>query len=1104
MKINQVLMESAGATVAFAFGRFNPAHQGHIEVWRAVEDAGANWFIGTNPNTIGPNDPLTFEQKSAWMTEIYPPISGHIVAQTSVLTLAAYIFKKTRKNERATVAYVTDATDWAWSGKLLNQYNGVEGSHGYYKFAEITHVPSPRVSSATALRDAARANDKVAFYQASGTDPKSKVAGLTYFDTVKQAVEKYPLPVKRVKKVKEQGVAEDLNEAVSDNYLYHATMPAGMMRILRTGIIKATEFIIESNNIASAEQVWDYVDGSHPKDQQGGGFLKSLVMRNPQYELKRVPLSSLHVPNDKDEGNDPYGRAMFVDVDHAREYSQHHIDKKPLVVDSRGHILDGAHRAWAASELLNKTDIMAWVPVKQSVAEGSDSNLSYQGNCTEDDVIEHIFGDVNNFANMVEEHGDEFTVGDLVVKYDPETDVHSFYYKKQGVAENQGDSLKFDALEKLIAIKQQIQQEIQQKQEADIAAWKQDFEKNTVQKAKQQLSTTLQTTPVAQAGEKYNALKDRLVQLNVAIQKHKELNNLIDKIKKEYPVVADRVDSYYESILPYAKAGAKDNYKSLIAKLNSINMELRTSYPRAVKDKQSVTEADSPTVAHTAKNLENPPKIMQHRAKRDVRRDQQWWDTQIAGRDTDYDEWDEPKETNKLKRSVKENASRMISAHDKNGFITVIIQAPDGSKKAITNDNPRYINQWLMRYDLQLPPSITNKFKQFSLNEFAPSDDSHGDEKSYLLQLADDLFQAIYIAKNKMAVQAVKEKIAAAGGNVKIVWNNNGSFNVVMYHPVHFKQGHLVSLVGDSDSQRMGEGTDYPYNKHRRSTANSRSSPELRHVPVPGDMSHPEWKEPLWSFQEISDKLGIGTDTLKAYMWHYPGFPEKKQGIKSTYGSKTYYSQRDVKRWVNANDIRNIIKSKQGVKESTNVQGPVEAWGYRYNERDQRVMWRLNFDSEQAAHKWADSKNATVVEVRPVKQLAEEEHKTVAKTWDQMTPEEKSSGVKGRTLWNEKTQRYYTVFDVPVKDKEVDEAASLKTMRDFFAGDKNARDPFEITKQRMHFSNDTELSPTHRKDFRSQEEYEKWLEQNKLKKVTSPVYPKNDKISQIQGPQNRN
>jgi len=41
--------------------------------------------------------------------------------------------------------------------------------------------------------------------------------------------------------------------------------------------------------------------------------------------------------------------------------------------------------------------------------------------------------------------------------------------------------------------------------------------------------------------------------------------------------------------------------------------------------------------------------------------------------------------------------------------------------------------------------------------------------------------------------------------------------------------------------------------------------------------------------------------------------------------------------------------------------------------------------------------------------------KTVAKTWDEMTPKEKSSGVKGRTVWNEKTRKYRTVFDVPAK-----------------------------------------------------------------------------------------
>ena len=72
------------------------------------------------------------------------------------------------------------------------------------------------------------------------------------------------------------------------------------------------------------------------------------------------------------------------------------------------------------------------------VAEGSD-NLNYIGNCTDDDVIEHIFGDVTRFAQAVEEYGDDFVLDDLVVKYDPETDVHSFYYKKQGVAENFAD-----------------------------------------------------------------------------------------------------------------------------------------------------------------------------------------------------------------------------------------------------------------------------------------------------------------------------------------------------------------------------------------------------------------------------------------------------------------------------------------------------------------------------------------------------------------------------------------------------------------------------------------------------------------------------------------
>lgn len=88
-----------------------------------------------------------------------------------------------------------------------------------------------------------------------------------------------------------------------------------------------------------------------------------------------------------------------------------------------------------AARAFAKTTLGQDPNLQEGVAEGSD-NLDYIGNCTEDDVIEHIFGDATHFAQAVDEHGDEFTIGDLVVKYDPETDVHSFYYKKQGVAEH--------------------------------------------------------------------------------------------------------------------------------------------------------------------------------------------------------------------------------------------------------------------------------------------------------------------------------------------------------------------------------------------------------------------------------------------------------------------------------------------------------------------------------------------------------------------------------------------------------------------------------------------------------------------------------------------
>lgn len=52
---------------------------------------------------------------------------------------------------------------------------------------------------------------------------------------------------------------------------------------------------------------------------------------------------------------------------------------------------------------------------------------AYLGNCQDEEMIELLFGTVSEFARLVEEHGDEFTVSDIRVEYDKDTDVHSFF-----------------------------------------------------------------------------------------------------------------------------------------------------------------------------------------------------------------------------------------------------------------------------------------------------------------------------------------------------------------------------------------------------------------------------------------------------------------------------------------------------------------------------------------------------------------------------------------------------------------------------------------------------------------------------------------------------
>lgn len=189
MKLRDLLTPTI--TAAFAFGRFNPCHKGHIQVWETVQQTSKNWYIGTNPLTAGVKDPLIFEDKRAIMEALYPQIRNHVIAETSVLTLASKIYEQHSIGRlfKINVAYITDDKDWQWSGKLLNEYNGKKGPHGFYHFNQIFHVPSPRIGSATELRAAVLEGNKHAFYRVSGISPSTLFNHKSYFDIVSESIQ---------------------------------------------------------------------------------------------------------------------------------------------------------------------------------------------------------------------------------------------------------------------------------------------------------------------------------------------------------------------------------------------------------------------------------------------------------------------------------------------------------------------------------------------------------------------------------------------------------------------------------------------------------------------------------------------------------------------------------------------------------------------------------------------------------------------------------------------------------------------------------------------------------------------------------------------------
>ena len=106
----------------------------------------------------------------------------------------------------------------------------------------------------------------------------------------------------------------------------------------------------------------------------------------------------------------------------------------------------------------------------------------------------------------------------------------------------------------------------------------------------------------------------------------------------------------------------------------------------------------------------------------------------------------------------------------------------------------------------------------------------------------------------------------------------------------------------------------------------------------------------------------------KAETEHILNFIEKNRVLTGTHRKLIGLIRNKIGELVEPQVQENYSDEEQPIQNDT----AVEAYGYAYNKRDQRVMWRKEFSSQEAAYKWADSKNATVIGIRPAAQAMEE------------------------------------------------------------------------------------------------------------------------------------
>ncbi len=137
------IAEKAGDTAVFTFGRFNPPTIGHEKLVNAIaaqqkKNSGSKMYVYPSHSNDPKKNPLNHSKKIAYMRKMFKKYSKNIISSKArnVFEVATELHNK---GHRAIVMVVGSDRVGEFD-RLLNEYNGVEGRHGFYGFDNIEVV----------------------------------------------------------------------------------------------------------------------------------------------------------------------------------------------------------------------------------------------------------------------------------------------------------------------------------------------------------------------------------------------------------------------------------------------------------------------------------------------------------------------------------------------------------------------------------------------------------------------------------------------------------------------------------------------------------------------------------------------------------------------------------------------------------------------------------------------------------------------------------------------------------------------------------------------------------------------------------------------------